>query len=151
MKISKPISGFTLLELLVVIAIIGVIATIIIASLGSAKSKANDSKALAQLSSMRTQAELYRTTYGSYGPNSTNCDEAGTLFGSGVPESLDELVRGMPSGYVYQCYVDPDVWGIAIQGSENNMWCLYSTSEQIFSREDSPVDLPSFCNAAFYY
>lgn len=54
--------GFTLIELLVVIAIIGILAGIVLASLGSARSGAQDAKVQETLSSMRTAAEVY---YGS--------------------------------------------------------------------------------------
>ncbi|MCI5051341.1 MAG: prepilin-type N-terminal cleavage/methylation domain-containing protein [Candidatus Pacebacteria bacterium] len=50
--------GFTLIELLVVIAVIGILATVIIASLGSARTKAKDSAVMNTLSNYRNQAEL---------------------------------------------------------------------------------------------
>ncbi|MCK9578480.1 type II secretion system GspH family protein [bacterium] len=63
--------GFTLIELLVVIAIIGILAGIIIVSMGGAQRSANDAKIQATMDQMRTSAQIYYINHNSnYGTNS---------------------------------------------------------------------------------
>ncbi len=58
--------GFTLIELLVVIAIIGLLSTLSVVALGSAREKARDSKRLSDIKQVQTALELYYTDNGSY-------------------------------------------------------------------------------------
>ena len=60
-------SGFTLIELLVVIAIIGILSSIVLASLNTARGKGADAAAKSDLDNMRAQAELI---YDNANPNS---------------------------------------------------------------------------------
>ncbi len=62
----KSLKGFTLIELLVVIAIIGILATVVIGSVNSARTKGIDSTVKGNLSNMRASAEIIYDTSASY-------------------------------------------------------------------------------------
>lgn len=57
-KIS-PKTGFTLIELLVVIAIIGVLASIVLASLNNARKKSRDARRITDIKQIQLALELY--------------------------------------------------------------------------------------------
>jgi len=51
--------GFTLIELLVVVAIIGILATVVLSSLSSARESARDAKRLSDIKTIQTALEMY--------------------------------------------------------------------------------------------
>jgi prepilin-type N-terminal cleavage/methylation domain-containing protein len=63
--------GFTIIELLVVIAIVGLLSSIILASLSSARSKGNDGRRAADLHQVQLALSLYYLAKGNYPPS--NC------------------------------------------------------------------------------
>lgn len=63
--------GFTLIELLVVIAMIGILASIVLVSLTSARVKSRDARRLTDIRSFQTALELYAINTGHY--PYTNC------------------------------------------------------------------------------
>lgn len=77
MKTKKP--AFTLIELLVVIAIIGILATLGVVALQSARKNARDAKRIADIKQIQTALELYFNNTGQYPSTST--------FASGVIEN----------------------------------------------------------------
>lgn len=62
----KKSKGFTLIELLVVISIIGLLSSVVLASLNTARGKARDARRKQDLTQIRTALELYYDTYGGY-------------------------------------------------------------------------------------
>lgn len=81
-------SGFTLIELLVVIAIIGLLASIVLASLDAARAKSRDALRLSDVSQIHNALELYygrNNNYpeeahaGCYDGWETSCDPAGNF------------------------------------------------------------------------
>ena len=63
---SLGVGGFTLLELLSVIAVIGILAALIIPSIGAARRSANKAKTRIQFSQWATAIESFRSEYGYY-------------------------------------------------------------------------------------
>ncbi len=63
--------GFTLVELLVVIAIIGILATLLLLQLGTARSKARDATRIAHVNQVRSAVEFYFDDNGKYYDSNT--------------------------------------------------------------------------------
>ncbi len=71
-KTIRSSRGFTLIELLVVVAIIGMLSSVVLASLNDARGKARDASRKATLRSLQNALELYYSTNGAYPSTSGN-------------------------------------------------------------------------------
>ena len=76
--IMKKQQGFTLIELLVVIAIIGLLSTLAVVALSSARQKARDAKRVSDMKQVQTSLELYYNDVGNY-PGTTAVLGSGTM------------------------------------------------------------------------
>lgn len=100
MTIHKQNRGFTLIELLVVIAIIGLLSSIILASLNTARAKSRDARRLADTKELQTALELYNSDHsGAYIINT-----AAITTNSGFATAMAALVTG---GYMGVIPTDP--------------------------------------------
>jgi len=89
-RVTQPYRlGFTLIELLVVIAIIGTLASVVLASLNSARESARDAARQATAQNFKTALELYYLDNDKY-PNEVWCDSSiGSCGSPGCPCSDD--------------------------------------------------------------
>ncbi len=58
--------GFTLIELLVVVAVIGVLASVVLSSLNTARAKTRDAKRLSDMKQVRVALELFYNNHGKF-------------------------------------------------------------------------------------
>ena len=114
--------GFTLIELLVVIAIIGILSSVVLASLNSARNSAQVAAAKSELSSMRAEAEV------EYNSSSQSYDEVCTTGSD--PRLLYQSASGKADGGD-GCTAGADAWAASIviddtSGAEK-YFCVDST------------------------
>ncbi len=129
----KNNKGFTLIELLIVIVIVAILAAIIIVSLGSAKDSARNTAVIANLSSLKPQADLGKKPNGDYLNDICNATVGGGEIGSLLAEA-----RGRLSTNDVDCYDDdsdntntavfPRQWRVEADfGDSGNYFCADST------------------------
>lgn len=82
--------GFTLIELLVVIAIIGLLASVVMASLNSVRAKGRDANRAASVREVQKALELYYDTNGRY-PTSADEPFTGAWTAALVPSYLPAM------------------------------------------------------------
>lgn len=87
-------SGFTLIELLVVIAIIGLLATMSVVALNSARDKAMISRRLSDMRQIQTALEIFKDSNGFY-PVSSDASCGGWDFGNQVNQLLPGKLSGI--------------------------------------------------------
>jgi prepilin-type N-terminal cleavage/methylation domain-containing protein len=123
--------GFTLIELLVVIAIIGILTSVVLASLNSARDKGGDAAVKSNLANLRSQAALYYDDNGNtFGPNTgTSCTTAGSVFAdSRVSSQLTAAVQASGGGSVATCANSATLWVVSVPlRDKTKSWCVDSS------------------------
>jgi prepilin-type N-terminal cleavage/methylation domain-containing protein len=123
----KKSKGFTLIELLVVIAIIGILSSVVLASLNSARAKGGNAAVKANLSGIRSQAEI---VYDDDGQDYSNvCDNQGV-----IDAVQAAITAGGDTGAVAdRCNASATEWAAnallkTAEGS-NTYWCVDSAGK----------------------
>lgn len=126
--------GFTLIELLVVIAIIGLLSSVVLVSLGSARLKSRDARRVADVQELHKALELY------------NNDNNGKYPAAAASPYYLADVTGLTPTYIATLPKDPSIatagtgndvryytdslrsagYSIAIYLERDNAWCKYS-------------------------
>ncbi len=115
--------GFTLIELLVVIAIIGILSSVVLASLNTARDKGADAAAKSNLNGARAQAELYYDSnsysYASLCTSSTGIAKQLAAATSSVADS---------SAIAEVCQASSTAWGAEVKlKASTKYYCVDST------------------------
>ncbi|HEY1037722.1 MAG TPA: type II secretion system protein [Candidatus Paceibacterota bacterium] len=136
--------GFTLIELLVVIAIIGILSSVVLASLTTARSRGTAAAVQNELSNMRAQAELYYSTNGNrYTATAGNCTTADLFTSSNGLASLLSGVNSKGATSV-TCYASTTAWAVAATAGGNN-YCVDSTGKSTSTASVTSVSATVMC------
>ncbi|MES3031748.1 MAG: type II secretion system protein [Patescibacteria group bacterium] len=159
--------GFTLIELLVVVAIIGILASVVLASLSASKVKSTDAKILAQVGQMTSQGFLfngitgtayvsgaYQVSAGIAGATSGGTAATGTLFNDSnlSSNSLHPLASSLPGAtYIYYGWdgVDPNTSGLWFfaASTSTGAFCNDNKGSKITFTGASPTTIANFIAA----
>lgn len=121
--------GFTLIELLVVIAIIGILSSVVLVSVNTARDRGNDAAVKSNLSSVRTQAELYYddsgTTYVGLCTNATIAEQInGAKSAAGVTSATNNAVGTAGSAGTATCHATAGGWAVEVPLRAGGFWCV---------------------------
>lgn len=115
--------GFTLIELLVVIAIIGILSSVVLASLNSARQKSRDARRIGDIKQLQLALEMY------YDSN------------NGYPTTASGTSALVSGGFIPIAPADPQTAGAyTYQASSTSNYVLRATLESDHNALDADID-----------
>ena len=146
------LKGFTLIELLVVIAVIGILSSVVLASLNTSRAKSRDAKRLSDVHQIQNALEIYYTTNNAYPTTAGawwgNC----STYGSHATSGATGYIPNLAPAYIPVLPLDPkpvSTNGCYLYQSNGTDYMLlvyltvetYTSSNNPFPRPSAPAEL----------
>jgi prepilin-type N-terminal cleavage/methylation domain-containing protein len=138
--------GFTLIELLAVLSIIGLLSTIVLAALNTARFKAEDARRQSEMKSLQAALELYNVDNKAYPSTGGSWYGVSVNGGSRSTSGAGGYIPGLAPTYISILPIDP-------RGDKTG-WSGYlyqsnGTEYKLISHENGPRSFPS-ASSPFY-
>lgn len=164
---KKDAHGFTLIELLVVIAIIGILASVVLAGLDSARATARDSARIQTIKQIEVALEMYRNDNGRYPPiihalgrettcgsqtlNHGHCDRLQTLASALAPYiTIDPTsLSNATQGNFYFNYASKGADGNSSYGMMFYLERMQPDDGGYYTNAIEVGDLPRYCMSQY--
>ncbi|HEY4493087.1 MAG TPA: type II secretion system protein [Candidatus Paceibacterota bacterium] len=130
---AKRNSGFTLIELLVVIAIIGILSSVVLASLNTARKKARDARRISDIKQLQLALEL-------------NADDNSGNYAAALADLAPDYISIVPSDPS-----DQSAYSFASDGTEYHLGATLEDANNLPDNDancDSADNTPGTCFSA---
>jgi len=157
-SVKNSRKGFTLIELLVVIAIIGILSSVVLASLSTARAKSRDAKRISDIGQIQLALELFFDAAQSYPSTTPQCGAAVCTTTASLEAAVSALqvANYLPQSPVPPVGTTPNIYlyrGLSSTGTEcltvstacTNYWLgtPLERSDNTVLTSDSDISAPS--------